>query len=80
MYWKSKISLKVLHQQIGDDQANFGGHKLAADFLRVLPLLNRAENRGVGRRAADAALFKFFHQRSFIEARRRFGEVLLRQQ
>jgi hypothetical protein len=42
-----------------------------------LPLLNRGENRGVRRRAADATLFEFFYQRSFVEARGRLGEVLL---
>ena len=42
-----------------------------------MPLLDGAENRRVGRRPADAALFKLFHQRSFVEARRRLGEMLL---
>ena len=34
----------------------------------------------VGRRPADAALFQFLHQRSFVVARRRLGEMLLRLQ
>ena len=68
---------EVFDQQIGDDQADFGRRKFAADFLHVLPLLNGGENRRVGRRAADAALFEFFHQRGFVVARRRLGEVLL---
>src|ERR1035441_9892273 len=68
---------EVLDQQIGDDQANFGGHELAAGFLRVLPLLDGAENSGVGGRPANAALLEFLHQRSFVEARRRLGEMLL---
>jgi hypothetical protein len=45
-----------------------------------MPLLDGAENRRVGGRPADAALFEFLHQRSFVEPRRRLGEMLLREQ
>ncbi len=71
---------KILDQQIGDDQADLRGSELASDFLRVLPLLNSAEDGGVGRRPTDAALFKLFDQRSFVKARRRFCEMLLWEQ
>src|SRR4030088_1899523 len=68
---------KILDQQIGDDQADLRGSELASDFLRVLPLLDCAENGGVGGGPPNAALFEFFHQRSFVKARRRLGEMLL---
>src|SRR6202140_1206508 len=68
---------EILDQQIGDDQADLRGSELASNLLRVLPLLDRAQNRRIGRRPADAALLKLFDQRSFIEAWRRLGERLL---
>ena len=69
---------EVLDQQIGDDKADLGGDKLPADLLHVLALLDGADNGGVRRRAADAALFELLHQRRFVETRRRLGEVLFR--
>ena len=72
--------LEVLDQQIGDNQADLCRSELASDFLRIHPLLDGAENRGVRRRPADAALLEFLHQRSFVEPRRRLGEMLLREQ
>src|SRR5581483_1228847 len=39
---------EVGDQQIGDDQANFRGNKLAADLLHILPLLDGADDGGVG--------------------------------
>ncbi len=72
--------LEVLHQQIGDNEPDFGRDELPANLLHILPLLNGADDGGVGRRPADAALFQLLHQRRFVEAWRRFGEVLLRLQ
>ena len=57
---------EIFHQQIGDDQSDLGGCEFSSDLLYVLPLLNGGENRGVGRRAADAALFQFFLQRELL--------------
>ena len=56
------------------------GINLPPSLLHVLPLLDGAEDRRVGGRASDAALFQLFHQRGFVVARRRLGEVLLRLQ
>ena len=69
---------EIFHQQIGHHQADFRRRKFSAQLLHVLPLLDGAENGGVRGRASDAAFFQFFHQRSFVIARRWFGEVLLR--
>src|SRR5262249_44203128 len=71
---------KVLDQQIGHHQSRFRWYELAADFLHVLPLLDRRDNRRIGRWPSDAAFFQFLHQRRFVESRRRLGEVLLRLQ
>ena len=38
---------KVLHQQIGHNQADLSGEKLSTRLLHVLPFLNRAENRRI---------------------------------
>ena len=68
---------EVFHQQIGDDQTDFRGRKLPSYFLHVLALLDRAENRGIRGRTADAAFFELLYQRRFVVARRRLGEMLL---
>ena len=68
---------EILDQQVRDDEANLRRRKFAAQLLNVLALLNCAQNRGVGGRTANAALFQFLHQRCFVVSRRRLGEVLL---
>ena len=73
--------LEVVDQQIGDDHADLGGDEFSAAagrLVHVLALLDGAQDGGVGRRPADAALLQLLHQRSLVETRRRFGEVLLR--
>ena len=69
---------EVFHQKIGHDQSDFRRRKLPAQLGDVLALLNRGQDGGVGGRTADAAFFQFLHQRRFVVARRRLGEVLLR--
>ena len=69
---------KILDQQIGNHQSDLSWHEFPAEFLHILPLLNRAEDGRVRRRTSDTAFFQFFHQRGFVVARRRLGEVLLR--
>src|SRR6266496_2626136 len=71
---------EVLYKQIGYHQPDLGGNEFSAGFLRVHAFLNRGEDGGVGRRAADSALFQFFDERGFVVARRRLGKVLLRLQ
>ena len=80
MYCDVEDVVEVFDQQIGDDQSDFGGSELAAVLLHVLAFLNGGENGRVGRRTANAALFQLLHQRRFVVARRRLGEVLLRLQ
>ena len=73
--------LKVLDEQIGNDQADFRGNEFsttARRLLHVLALLDRAQDGGIGGRPSDAAFFELLHQRRLVETRRRFGEVLLR--
>src|SRR5689334_22438722 len=53
---------EVLDQQIGDDQADFCRHELAANLLDVLTLLNRSQNGSVSRWPSDPAFFEFLHQ------------------
>ena len=57
-----------------------GRSKLPAQLLHVLPLLNSRQNRRIGRRTADPALFQLLHKRSLVVSRRRLGEMLLRLQ
>ena len=72
--------LEVLHQQVGHHQPDLGRHEFSAQLLHVLALLDGADNRRVRGRPPDAALFQLLHQRRFVVARRRLGEVLLRLQ
>src|SRR5260370_2552253 len=69
---------KVRDPQNAHDQSYFSANNFAADLLHILPLLDGADNRRVGRRPSDAALFQFFDQRSFVVPRRRLGKMLLR--
>src|SRR5579864_57980 len=68
---------EVVHEEVGDDEADLGGRKFSAHLGDVLALLDRAQDGGVGRGATNAALFQFLDQRGLVVARRRLGEVLL---
>src|ERR1044072_1912732 len=46
-------------------------------MVHVLAFLERRDDGGVGRRAADAVLLERLHERGFGVARRRLGEVLV---
>src|SRR5205807_9433275 len=71
-----EIVTEVVHEEVGDDQADLGGRKFSAHLGDVLALLNRAQDGGVGRGATNATLFQFLDQRGLVVARRRLGEVL----
>jgi hypothetical protein len=51
--------------------------ELALDLVHVIARLQHRNDRRVGARTADAVFFERFHQRSFVEARRRLRELLL---
>ena len=71
---------EVFHQQISHDQPNFSRREFSPDLLHVLPFLNGRQDRGIGGRPANAALFQLFHQRRLVVAWRRLSEMLLRLQ
>src|SRR5579871_2092458 len=57
-----KDVLEIGDEQVRDHEADFGRYELATDLLHVLPLLYRADDRGVGGRPANTLFFEFLHQ------------------
>ena len=53
-----KDVFEILDKQIRNHEADFRGHELAADFLRVLTLLNGAENGGVSGKAGQCHVLR----------------------
>ena len=70
----------MLHQQIDDQLAELRRLEPPLDLVHVVLLGQDAEDRGVGGGPADAVLFERADEHRLGEARRRLGEVLLRQQ
>ena len=68
---------KILHQQVANHHSNLGGIKSPADLGHIFAVLNGVDDRGISRWTADSPFFENFHQRGFVVARRRRGEVLL---
>ena len=74
---------KRVDEHVGDDLAHIGCTQpfvTRGDGLDVLAVLNRADDRGVGRRPTNALFFELLLQRRFIETRRRAGEMLGRRE
>ena len=71
------VALKVLGQKFVNDAAHIGGDKTTLVHLHVFTILQRLNDAGVCRRAADAEFFQRLDQRGFRVARRWLGEVLL---
>ena len=69
---------EVLRQEAADDLADVGRREAPAFDIDVLAVAQRGDDRGVGRRPADAVFFQRLDQRGLREARRRLGEVLSR--
>ena len=72
------IAVEESGQERGDDAAPVFRHEPPALQPHIVPLLEHAQDLGVGRRAADAELFQPAHQARLGVARRRLGEVLFR--
>ncbi len=70
--------VEVSLEQTGDLEGLEGRHEGRPLLPDVAPLLDRADDRGVGRGPADAALLEPLHQRRLGEARRGLGLVALR--
>ena len=68
---------EVLGQELVDDLAGIGRLEALLVENHVLAILQRRDDRRIGRRPADAELFQRLHQRCFRIARRRLGEMLL---
>lgn len=68
---------EVAGQKLGHRTADVGRAEAAAFHFHVLAEQQGLDDRGVGRRAADAIFFQRLDQRRFGEARRRLGEVLV---
>src|SRR5262249_9112054 len=68
-------------EEIGDQKTETGRPQpLALVLVHVLALQDRAHDRGLRRRPADAFLLELLDERRLRVARRRLGEVLLRYQ
>ena len=76
----SRIRGKVLHEEIRHQDAEVRGDELSLFQLDVFPVLDRAEDRGVGAGPADAVFLQFADERGLGEAGRRLGELLLRRE
>ena len=70
------IAGEVIGQELVDDFAQRCGHEGLAVHFHILAILQRGNDRGIGRRPTDIVFLKGFHQRGFREARRRLGEML----
>ena len=71
------VTVEVFRQEAIDDLADVGRHEAPAVHLHVLAILQRRDDRGVGRGPADAVLLERLDERGFGVARRRLGEMLL---
>ena len=71
------VAMEVLREEAVDDLADVRRDEALVVHLDVLAILQRRDDRGVGRRPADAVLFERLDERGFREARRRLGEMLL---
>ena len=67
---------EMLGEEFVDNIAGIGGHKAFLLKCDVFAVFERGNNAGIGGRSADAEFFQRFHQRGFVVARRRAGEVL----
>src|ERR1700733_11959240 len=72
------VLVKMLAQEAVDDLADVGGREAAIINLHVFAIAQRGDDRGIGRRPADAVLLERLDQRSLGEARRWLGKMLLR--
>ena len=70
--------LKILFQQIIDQDPQFGWIELFVFRGHVITLLNGIDDGGIGAGTSDALFFQSPHQRSLGIPTRRLGEVLLR--
>ena len=71
---------EVLLEQLGDREREKARDERGTALERVAAVHDRAHDRGVGRRPADAALLERPHERRLGVARRRRGRVTLRGQ
>ena len=71
------VLVEMLGQEAADDLADVRRDEPAVVHVDVFAILERRDDGGVGRGAADAVLFERLHERGFGEARRRLGEVLV---
>ena len=67
----------MLLQQLDHGEGNPRRHERAALFERVVPILNRVDDRGVRARPPDPAFFESFRERRFAEATGRLRRMLL---
>ena len=65
---------EALFETVGDDLAEFFSVEAPVRHLGIAAILDRGDDRGVGRRTSDAALLQFLDQACFAETRwrRRF--------
>src|SRR5690606_21197827 len=70
--------VETLGQALGDDIAHLFGVEAAVVQRDVATILNGGNDRRIGRRTTDTALFHFLDQTRFGVARWRLGEMLAR--
>ena len=69
---------EILNESLCHDLAHFFGVETSTVEAHITAILNRGNDRCVGRRATDSALFQFLDEACFAESRRRLREVLTR--
>src|SRR5579872_6464434 len=72
------IALEEIVEEGSNEAAAILGHEAFLIELHIVSILEHLEDRGIGRRPADAELLEPLHQTCFGEARRRLGEMLER--
>ena len=79
---RRKVVVDVLREVVGqkfiDDAADVGREEPFLVELDIIAILQRRDDRRIGRRPADAVLLERFDQAGLAVARRRFGEMLFR--
>ena len=72
------VAFEEILQERGHQPATVLRREALLVERHILAVLQHLDDRGIGRRPADAQLFQLLHQARFGVARRRLGEMLLR--
>src|SRR6516164_11476221 len=70
------VAVEMMREETVDDLADVGRHEAPVVHLDVFAVLQRRDDRGVSRGAADAVLLQRLDEGGLAVTRRRLGEVL----